>query len=212
MTTTEAMVWDLFIREEQLTEQQVELFKNYQRLLLEWNEKSNLTRIVGQEAIVQDHFQDSIKLRNFIDFTTIKGVADVGSGAGFPGIPLKIMFPHLLTVLIEVNLKKIEFLEHVCKELNLEQVIFSSLDWRTFLRTTDYPIDIFCARASLQIDELLRMFRPTSPYNEAYLVYWASKAWHPTMDQVPYVEKEGLYTIGAKERRYIFFYNVKKTT
>lgn len=201
------MVWDLFIQEEQLTAEQAALFKKYKELLIEWNEKSNLTRIIDEQAIVQDHFQDSIKLREFIDFTTINGIADVGTGAGFPGIPLKIMFPHLQVILIEVNLKKMEFLEHVCQELDLEQMVFSTLDWRTFLRTTNYPIDLVCARASLTIDELLRMFKPASSYKNASLIYWASKTWHPTMDQVPYVEKEGLYIIGAKERRYIFFKN-----
>jgi 16S rRNA (guanine527-N7)-methyltransferase len=204
---TESMVWNEFIEQEQLTPQQVMLFKQYQQLLLEWNEKSNLTRIVTPQAIIQDHFQDSIKLRNYLDMTTIQGIADVGSGAGFPGIPLKIMFPHLSIVLIEVTMKKVQFLETVCRELDLNNVIIASIDWRTFLRTTDYHIDLFCARASLQLGELLRIFKPGCVYRQAQLVYWASKNWQPEPEYVSYVDKDVPYTIGSKQRRYIFFKN-----
>lgn len=207
MKTTEAMVWNEFIEQEQLTPQQVLLFKQYQQLLLEWNERSNLTRIITPQAIIHDHFQDSIKLRNYLDLQAIKGLADVGSGAGFPGIPLKIMFPHLTVVLIEVNMKKVQFLEAVSHELNLDNVIISNLDWRTFLRTTEYHLDLFCARASLQLDELLRLFKPGCVYRKAQLIYWASKNWRPEQEYLPYLDKDVPYTIGSKERRYIFFKN-----
>jgi 16S rRNA G527 N7-methylase RsmG len=108
-------------------------------------------------------------------------------------------------MLIEVNHKKIEFLSTVIQELGLENVTISDLDWRTFLRTTNDSIDLFLARASLHTDELVRLFKPSSPYKEAQLIYWASKDWEPGKKDAPFVKKEYSYTLGNKKRRYILF-------
>jgi 16S rRNA (guanine(527)-N(7))-methyltransferase RsmG len=193
-----------------LSSVQVNQFEQYMYLLNEWNERFNITRITAEHAIVYDHFADSLALQESLDLMKVHSIADVGSGGGFPGIPLKIKFPHLKLILIEVNQKKVQFLQEVCTQLQLNNVLFYTNDWRTFLRTTHYSIDLVCARASLQLDELFRMFKKDCPYRASTLVYWASEKWHPTEQELSYLEKNMVYTVGNKVRKHIFFVVNKK--
>ena len=188
-----------------LTSTQTEQLLRYMQLLIEWNEKFNLTAITEPKAIIEHHFDDSLALSQYVDFSTVHTTADIGTGAGFPGIPLKIMFPHLTTILIEVNNKKRSFLAQVIQELSLQKVTLYEYDWRTFLRSTHYPIDYFFARASLQPEELVRIFKSSSPYHNATLVYWASKQWIPKKLEAPFIFKEIAYTLDTVERKFIFF-------
>ena len=199
------MLWQKFCDRQQLSPLQVEQFKKYYVLLREANEVHNLTTITDLGFVIQDHFEDSLALRQFIDCRSLTTLADVGTGAGFPALPLKILFPHLKLVLIEVNHKKLDFLAQVAKELHLDGITFSDLDLRTFIRKTDYAIDLFCARASLQVEELVRIFKPSSPYRHARLVYWASQQWKADPSIFNYIEREEWYSIGMKQRRLIFF-------
>jgi 16S rRNA (guanine(527)-N(7))-methyltransferase RsmG len=188
-----------------LTDDMIEQCKRYYELLVEWQPIVNLTALAGLEQVIPYHFQDSLALAQFLSMDKIRSIADVGTGGGFPAIPLKIAFPHVSVVLIEVNEKKIDFLRTVIQELALENTIVSPLDWRTFLRTTMHDVDLFVARASLHPDELVRMFKSGCRYNNAQLIYWASQEWKPGVFEQPYVEKEYAYTVGARQRRYIFF-------
>jgi len=202
--------WCLFRNQFHLSVDQIQQFQEYSTLLCEWNKKINLTAITDPKAIIIDHFQDSVMLSLFLDLNTISMIADVGTGAGFPGIPLKICYPHLSVILIEVVKKKIVFLEALINALGLENITISSLDWRTFLRKTSYPIELFCARASLPVSELISMFKPASPYCMAQLVYWASEKWvAPTVVQ-PFLRQAKLYTINSKKRLYVFFQSTEK--
>ena len=196
---------DMLAKEYGLTKVQTDTFNHYTELLIEWNNKFNLTAITDPADIIQYHFNDSLALSKFVDFTTVKSTVDIGTGAGFPGIPLKIMFPHLKTVLIEVNNKKRTFLEHIIKEFKLDNITIYPHDWRTFLRTTEFSIDYFLARASLQPEELVRIFKPTSKYKNGTLVYWASQQWVAPKAELPFVEKEIPYTIDNKQRKFVFF-------
>lgn len=103
-----------------LTEAQLLQFQNYLSLLLEWNERMNLTAITDPSEIVVKHFLDSLLLSKFLperdDFT----FADIGTGAGFPGIPLQILRPKTRLVLIDSLQKRISFLETVCCMLSLQ--------------------------------------------------------------------------------------------
>lgn len=199
--------WQKFITHFKLNETQQKQFARYFELLSEYNELFNLTAIIQPSEIVAYHFQDSLALSQFVDFNAIQMIADVGSGAGFPGIPLKIMYPHLDVQLIEVTKKKIEFLELVCAELDLDNIMTMDIDWRTFLRKTDEPIDLFVSRASLHPDELIRMFKGNCPYRTKKVVYWASKEWQLSAVEEPFFEKEVTYKVGSKERRFVFFAN-----
>ena len=197
--------WRLFQQEEQLSVDQLQQFQRYAHLLLTWNKKINLTRLISLTDIIQYHFQDSLRVRTYIDLNQKKNIADVGSGAGFPGIPLKIVYPAISLILIEVNGKKIRFLEEVIKELKLTDVLVVPLDWRTFLRKTDYTIDYFFARASVSPHELTRVFSPACYYRQSTVIYWASSTWILSQKLIPFFKREEIYHIGNVKRRFIFF-------
>ncbi|MBN1549811.1 16S rRNA (guanine(527)-N(7))-methyltransferase RsmG [Candidatus Babeliales bacterium] len=201
--TKEEQLWQDFMTQEQLTLEQTQQFRMYYDLLQSWNEIHNLTTRTTLKQILRDHFQDSLALKYVFDISSISSLADIGSGGGFPGIPLKIKYPHLSVVLVEVTKKKITFLEEVIATLGLQNIEIFSLDWRTFLRTSSYDLDLLCARASLGFDELVRMFKPGCRYKNAQLVYWASQAWEPTEMVAPCITGDYLYTLEHKKRRLI---------
>lgn len=198
--------WQAFVSHEKLTEKQEQLFEKYVALLCDWNEDINLTRIIDLPDIIAFHFQDSLRIADFIDFSTVSGMCDVGSGGGFPGIPLKIMYPSLPVVLLEVCGKKINFLNTVIQDLGLENIEVCGLDWRTFLRKAPYEnLSLFLARASLRPDELMRMFKPSCAYKSGEFVYWASKHWKPESQEIPLIVRREGYTVDSKQRDYVFF-------
>lgn len=199
------ILWKNFQAKYQLTQEQLNQFKKYAQILIEWNQKINLTAMDGIEDIINYHFDDSLAVTKFVDFNNLKSVSDVGTGAGFPGIPIKIKYPHLNVILIEVTQKKINFLNLVIKELNLKNIEVYTLNWLTFMRKTDYQIDLFCARASLKTDELLKVFGKDSNYKNSELIYWASIKWEPTIQDSSYLKKIEKYQVGQKERQLIFF-------
>lgn len=105
-----------------LTDRQLEQFELYYHLLVEWNEKMNLTGITEREAVYEKHFYDSLTVSLATDLTKADSLADIGSGAGFPGIPLKIAFPHLRLAIVDSLNKRIRFLEEVASRLELTNV------------------------------------------------------------------------------------------
>lgn len=201
--------WDTLKADFNLNDTQAEQLAVYAAMLVEWNKKFNLTAITDPDQIIQRHFYDSLAISRSVNLTGDKTVVDVGTGAGFPGIPLKIMFPDLKVILIEVNAKKRLFIEEVVQELGLTDVILYEYDWRMFLRSTEYHVNYFFARASLQPEELLRLFKPSSAYRHAQLVYWASFNWVPTTHEKPYIRTKITYGLAegvqGVQRKYIFF-------
>jgi len=197
-------VWADFQEQSKLSNEQLQKFQQYAAYLLECNQFFNITAINELSGVVRQHFQDSLAIQDFIDMNSIKTIADIGTGGGFPGIPLKIMYPHLNVILLEVTKKKQEFLADVIKILELENVTIYGLDWRTFLRNTDYKPDLFVSRAALADLELIRMFRPACMYNKVPLVYWASKEWEPHKKTQPFVQRIESYKLAHKERRLVF--------
>lgn len=101
---------------------QQEQFLLYYQELVSWNEKMNLTGITERKAVYLKHFYDSLCLAFHLDMTKIKTLADIGSGAGFPSLPLKIIFPHLQVTIIDSLNKRILFLNHLAEVLKLEDV------------------------------------------------------------------------------------------
>lgn len=108
----------------EISELQLEQFEAYYRELVSWNEKMNLTAITEREQVYIKHFYDSVSLSFFISFAELEHVADIGSGAGFPGVPLKILFPHLRLTIVDSLGKRIRFLNHVADTLGLEGATF----------------------------------------------------------------------------------------
>ena len=96
-----------------LTEKQIEQFEKYYELLVEWNKVMNLTGITEFDEVMQKHFVDSVAAAEYVEMEKINSLIDVGTGAGFPGIPLKIVYPHLQVTLLDSLNKRIKFLDEV---------------------------------------------------------------------------------------------------
>lgn len=105
-----------------INEKQLDQFENYFEILVEWNEKMNLTGITERDQVYMKHFYDSVSLAFYVDMEKVGSLADIGSGAGFPGIPLKICFPHLKLTIVDSLNKRINFLKHVADSIGLDEV------------------------------------------------------------------------------------------
>ncbi len=208
-TPSDEKRWAKFAQDENLAEAQLTQFQRYYQVLMEENERANLTAITALKQVLHHHFSDSLMLRKFTDLTKHAVIVDVGAGAGFPAIPLKIVYPHLAVLLIEVTHKKQLFLKRLVEELELENVEICPLDWRTFLRTTEGEADLFVSRAALDVVELCRLFRHTSAYRDAQLVYWASEQWAVPAKGKEYVERMEEYSVGHKQRKLVFLRSSK---
>ena len=106
----------------ELTKQQEMQLEKYYELLIEENKKTNLTRITEKEEVYLKHFYDSLTITKVIDLTQNLRLIDIGTGAGFPGLVLKIVFPNLNITLLDSLNKRIDFLNKVIKELNLTNI------------------------------------------------------------------------------------------
>lgn len=109
-----------------LTENQYEQFQKYFELLVEWNEKMNLTAITDESGVALKHFADSLSLLNFVDIPQKSTLADVGTGAGFPGVVLKIARPDIKLTLIDSLNKRLVFLNEVCSQLGIDAELIHS--------------------------------------------------------------------------------------
>ena len=109
-----------------LTENQYEQFQKYFELLAEWNEKMNLTAITDESGVALKHFADSLSLLNFVDIPQNNSLADVGTGAGFPGVVLKIARPDIKLTLIDSLNKRLVFLGEVCAQLGIDAELIHS--------------------------------------------------------------------------------------
>ncbi len=105
-----------------LTEEQLNNLEIYKNLLQEYNQKFNLTALIKDEDIYLKHFYDSLTLSKSLDLTKELKLLDIGTGAGFPGLVLKIIYPNLDITLLDSNHKKIEFLNTVISKLNLQKI------------------------------------------------------------------------------------------
>ena len=101
---------------------QLEQLGRYSELLVEWNQKMNLTAITDPKEMAEKHFLDSVLAARYFDFSSAQSLIDVGTGAGFPGIPLKILYPQLQVVLLDSLRKRVDFLQGIVDNLKLSSV------------------------------------------------------------------------------------------
>ena len=145
-----------------------ESFKKYYEFLVEENEKYNLTSITEKEEAYIKHFYDSIQLEKAININEVQTLCDVGSGAGFPSIPLKIVYPHLHITIIEPTLKRCNFLNQLVKLLNLQNVTIIN-DRAENMANLRETFDIVCARAVASMPVLLELCVPLVKINGRFI-------------------------------------------
>lgn len=139
-----------------LSEKQVEQFQRYYELLIEWNERVNLTAITEKVQVYYKHFYDSLTLSFYISMNERWKIADIGSGAGFPGIPLAIVFPNVEVTIIDSLNKRIRFLELLVQELGCNNVRCIHGRAEEIGQNADYreQFDIVTARAVARLQIL----------------------------------------------------------
>lgn len=144
----------------QLKEEQLNQLEKFYELLISWNEKMNLTRITEKEEVYLKHFYDSLTLVKVIDLNQNLTLCDVGSGAGFPGIVLKIVFPNLKIILIDSLLKRVNYLNEIIKELGLLDIEAIHTRAEDYAKTHREEYDIVTARAVANLKSLSELCIP----------------------------------------------------
>ena len=134
-----------------ITEDQLSKLNKFYKLLIEWNEKINLTRITEENEVYLKHFYDSLTIKKVIDLNEVETLCDVGTGAGFPGIVLKIMYPHLKITLVDSLQKRVNYLNSIINDLELEDIHAIHSRGEDFKET----FDVVTARAVANIEKLV---------------------------------------------------------
>ena len=135
-----------------LSAYQLDKLEKFYKLLVEWNNKINLTRIIDKEDVYLKHYYDSLTINKVIDLNEVETLCDVGSGAGFPGIVLKIFYPHLKITLVDSLQKRVNYLNEIIKELDLKDIK------AIHVRGEDYKekFDVVTSRAVANIEKLMK--------------------------------------------------------
>lgn len=143
-----------------ITNNQLDMLDKYYNLLVEWNEKINLTTITDKEEVYLKHFYDSLTLIKSYDLTKNIKVCDVGTGAGFPGIVLKIVFPNIDITLVDALNKRILFLNEVIDKLNLKNISAVHKRAEDFARENIEKFDLVTSRAVAKLNILNELCIP----------------------------------------------------
>ncbi len=207
----------------ELSDQQMAQFKTYYELLVEWNQKINLTAITELEEVYLKHFYDSITLATTIDLSaTDYSLCDVGAGAGFPSIPLKIVYPNLEVSIVDSLNKRIKFLTLLAEELGLENVHLYHDRAETFGQNKAHRehYDLVTARAVARLNVLSELCLPLVKKGGQFLALKAAKSEEEVVES-----KKAIAILGGKlgeetevslpfseDKRYIVAIDKKKET
>ena len=151
------------------TKNQLNQLEKYYELLIEYNKVMNLTGITEKKEVYLKHFYDSLTLHKVIDLSSNYTLCDIGSGAGFPGIVLKIIFPNLKITLIDSLNKRIKFLNKVIEELELEEIEAISFRIEEYGKINREKFDLVTARAVAQVNILLEYAIPLLKVNGKFI-------------------------------------------
>ena len=152
-----------------LSSTQLDKLDKYYYLLIEWNEKINLTRIIEEKDVYLKHFYDSITLSKVVDLNKNLNLCDIGTGAGFPGLVLKIVFPKLKVTLVDSLLKRIKFLDIVIKELELAGIETVHIRAEDYVKFHKEEFDIVTSRAVSRLNNLLEYCVPLIKKNGHFI-------------------------------------------
>ena len=143
-----------------LTDEQLHQLDEYYKMMIEYNEKINITRITDEKDVYLKHFYDSLTLIKAYDLTKDITLCDIGTGAGFPGIVLKICFPQLKVTLVESMQKKVRFLYQVKEKLNLKDLFICKERAEIFAGNNREKYDLVTSRAMARLNVLTEMCIP----------------------------------------------------
>lgn len=184
-----------------LTENQYEQFQKYFELLAEWNEKMNLTAITDESGVALKHFADSLSLLNFVDIAQNSSLADVGTGAGFPGVVLKIARPDIKLTLIDSLNKRLVFLGEVCAQLGIEaELIHSRAEDGARDEKLRESFDFVASRAVARMNVLSEYCLPYVKVGGAFCAMKGAQANEEFKESL-----NAINTLGGKlEKKYFF--------
>lgn len=143
-----------------ISSEKIEKLEKYLEILMNYNEHTNLTAIRTVDGVYLNHFFDSLTIVKNIDLTKELKLLDIGSGAGFPGLVLKIVFPNLDVTLLDSNNKKTKFLEKIVKELDLKNIHIVNSRSEDYIKNYRGYFDIVTARAVAHLRILLELSMP----------------------------------------------------
>ncbi len=204
----------------ELSELQKEQYRKYYDLVVEWNQKINLTAITEEDEFYTKHFFDSISLAFYKDYSNIESICDVGSGAGFPSIPLKILYPNLKVTIVDSLNKRIKFLNLVKDELGLTDCNFVHARAEEFGQNKEYreSFEIVTARAVARLNVLAELCIPLVKKGGYFLSLKAQKAEEETKEAINAIkllggklEQDLEFDIEGEERHILEIRKAKET-
>ena len=175
-----------------VTDQQLAQFEKYYELLVEWNNKINLTAITSKEDVYEKHFFDSLLTAKALNLST-QTICDVGAGAGFPSVPLKIVFPNLDITIVDSLEKRIKFLNVLAKELDL--INFKALALRAEDHAQDHreSYDVVLSRAVARLNILAELCLPLVKVDGYFIALKGKQALEENDEAC-----QGIQKLGAK--------------
>ncbi len=205
-----------------ISEEQLEAFGLFYAMLIEWNKKVNLTAIVNEEDVIYKHFIDSILILKYVDLKEGERVIDVGTGAGFPGIPVKIMVPGInITMMDSVN-KKLDFIRFAVEKLGLQNIDIVHSRSEDLAHNSNYRegFDYCLSRAVGNLSLLNELCLPFVRLNGQFIAYKSIDSENETADasfslselggEINKIEK--FHIPGADiDRAFIFIKKIKNT-
>ena len=156
----------------QITDKQLNMLDTYYKMLIEYNKVMNLTGITEESEVYLKHFYDSLTLNLSINLEDVNTLCDMGSGAGFPGIPVKILFPNIKVTLIDSLQKRINFLNDVIAKLNLKDIEAIHTRIEDFKKREKY--DLVVARAVAKTNILIELAMPLTKINGYFIALKAN--------------------------------------
>lgn len=182
-----------------LNDKQIKQFEQYFKILVEWNEKMNLTAITDEEGVYLKHFYDSLSIAFDFDFNN-QDIVDVGAGAGFPSIPLKIVYPELKITIVDSLTKRITFLNLLFEELSLTDCKAISARAEDYAKDNREKCDVVMARAVARLNILDELCLPLVKVGGYFLALKGLKA----KEELNEAER-GIGILGGKVEQVIDF-------